>query len=111
MPPGEPATVSRMRENRMHGSMGGGRRPTSVGHAARRQAPPAYPTHPLASQGERYMSDVLERIRRDLQQRLESTLAAAQEHERVRAALEALEHAVAPLKKVARRAAGRATEE
>ena len=51
------------------------------------------------------MSDVLERVRRELQQRLESTRAAAQEHERVRAALEALEHAVAPLEKVARRAA------
>jgi hypothetical protein len=56
------------------------------------------------------MSDVLERIRRELQQRLESTRAAAQEHERVRAALEALEHAVAPLEKVARRAAGGATQ-
>jgi hypothetical protein len=33
-----------VRENRTHGSMGGGRRPTSVGHAARRPAPPAYPT-------------------------------------------------------------------
>jgi cardiolipin synthase A/B len=36
--------VSRVRENRMHGSMGGGRKPASVGDAARRQAPPAYPT-------------------------------------------------------------------
>jgi hypothetical protein len=31
----------------MHGSMGGGRRPATVGHAARRQAPPAYPTNLL----------------------------------------------------------------
>src|SRR3954449_4523726 len=52
------------------------------------------------------MSDVLDRIRRELQQRLESTRAAAQEHERVRAALEALEHSVAPLEELARRAAG-----
>ncbi len=29
----------------MHGSMGGGRRPATVGHAARRQAPLAYPTN------------------------------------------------------------------
>jgi hypothetical protein len=56
------------------------------------------------------MSDVLDRIRRELQQRLESTRAAAQEHERVRAALEALEHAVAPLERVARRAAGGGTQ-
>jgi hypothetical protein len=28
----------------MHGSMGGGRKPASVGNAARHQAPPAYPT-------------------------------------------------------------------
>jgi membrane associated rhomboid family serine protease len=28
----------------MHGSMGGGRKPATVGHAARRQAPLAYPT-------------------------------------------------------------------
>jgi hypothetical protein len=56
------------------------------------------------------MSDVLERIRRELQQRLQSTHAAAQEHERVRAALEAPEHVVAPLEKVARRAAGGATQ-
>ena len=56
------------------------------------------------------MSDVLERIRRELQQRLESTRAAAQEHERVRAALEALEHAAAPREKVARRAASGARQ-
>jgi hypothetical protein len=56
------------------------------------------------------MSDVLDQIRRELQQRLESTRAAAQEHERVRAALEALEHAAAPLEKVARRAVGGATQ-
>ena len=37
-------SVSRVRENFMHGSMGGGRKPTSVGNAARHQAPPAYPT-------------------------------------------------------------------
>jgi len=37
--------VSRVRENRMHGSMGGGRKPATVGHAARRQAPLAYPTN------------------------------------------------------------------
>lgn len=36
--------MSRVRENRMHGSMGGERRPAAVGHAARRQAPLAYPT-------------------------------------------------------------------
>src|SRR4051812_45451485 len=29
----------------MHGSMGGERKPATVGHAARRQAPPAYPTN------------------------------------------------------------------
>src|SRR5829696_8266542 len=57
----------------------------------------------------RLVSDVLERIRRELQQRLESTRAAAQEHERVRAALEALERAVAPVEGVARRAAGGAS--
>src|SRR5215218_7924818 len=56
------------------------------------------------------MSDVLDRIRRELQQRLESTRAAAQEHERVRAALEALEHAVKPLEEVTRRAASGASE-
>jgi hypothetical protein len=56
------------------------------------------------------MSDVLDRIRRELQERLESTRAAAQEHERVRAALEALEHAAAPLEKVARRAVGGVTQ-
>jgi hypothetical protein len=56
------------------------------------------------------MSDVLNRIRRELQQRLESTRAAAQEHERVRAALEALEHAVKPLENVTRRAAGGASQ-
>jgi hypothetical protein len=56
------------------------------------------------------MSDVLDRIRRELQQRLESTRAAAQEHERVRAALEALEHAVKPLEEVTRRAGSGATE-
>src|SRR4051794_29243773 len=55
------------------------------------------------------MSDVLDRIRRELLQRLESTRAAAQEHERVRAALEALEHGVKPLEKVTRRAAGAAS--
>ena len=54
-------------------------------------------------------SDVLDRIRRELQQRLESTRAAAQEHERVRAALEALEHAVKPLEEVTRRAASGAS--
>src|SRR4051795_10884463 len=57
------------------------------------------------------MSDVLDRIRRELQQRLESTREAAQEHQRVRAALEALEHAVAPREKAARRAAGGATQD
>jgi hypothetical protein len=57
------------------------------------------------------MSDVLDRIRRELQQRLESTRAAAQEHERVRAALEALEHAVKPLEEVTRRAAGEASKQ
>src|SRR3954467_3684285 len=56
------------------------------------------------------MSDVLDRIRRELHQRLESTRAAAQEHERVRAALEALEHAMKPLEEVTRRAASGATE-
>src|SRR5215217_6315886 len=56
------------------------------------------------------MSDVLDRIRRELQQRLESTRAAAQEHERVRAAREALEHAVKPLEEVTRRAAGGASQ-
>ena len=56
------------------------------------------------------MSDLLDRIRRELQQRLEATSAAAQEHERVRAALEALGHAVAPLERVARRAAGGGTQ-
>ena len=39
------------------------------------------------------MSEMLDRIRHELQQRLESTRAAAQEHERVRTALEALEKA------------------
>ena len=57
------------------------------------------------------MSDVLDRIRRELQQRLESTRAAAQEHERVRAALEALEHVVKPLEEVTRRAAGGASKQ
>src|SRR5215204_2552641 len=57
------------------------------------------------------MSDVLDRIRRELQQRLESTRAAAQEHERVRVALEALEHAVKPLEEVTRRAAGGASKQ
>src|SRR3954451_14421311 len=52
------------------------------------------------------MSDVLDGVRRELQQRLEATRAAAQEHERVRAALEALEHAIKPLEKATRRAAG-----
>src|SRR3954462_13666872 len=52
------------------------------------------------------MSDVLDGIRRELQQRLEATRAAAQEHERVRAALEALEHAIKPFEKATRRAAG-----
>jgi len=55
------------------------------------------------------MSDVLDRIRRELQQRLESTRAAAQEHERVRAALEALEHAANPFEEATRRAAGEAS--
>ena len=54
------------------------------------------------------MSDVLDRIRRELQQRLESTRAAAQEHERVRAALEALEHAAKPFDQATRRAASEA---
>ena len=57
------------------------------------------------------MSDVLDRIRRELQQRLASTRAAAQEHDRVRAALEALEHAVKPLEEVTRRAAGGASKQ
>src|SRR4051812_40988237 len=52
------------------------------------------------------MSDVLDGIRRELQQRLEATRAAAREHERVRAALEALEHAIKPFEKATRRAAG-----
>src|SRR4051794_11144429 len=52
------------------------------------------------------MSDVLDGIRRELQQRLEATRVAAQEHERVRAALEALEHAIKPLERATRRAAG-----
>jgi DNA-binding transcriptional ArsR family regulator len=39
------------------------------------------------------MSELLDRIRHELQQRLETTRAAAQEHERVRTALEALEQA------------------
>src|SRR4051812_42804887 len=52
------------------------------------------------------MSDVLDGIHRELQQRLEATRAAAQEHERVRAALEALAHAIKPLEKATRRAAG-----
>src|SRR5215213_9175657 len=56
------------------------------------------------------MSDVVDRIRRELQQRLESTRAAAQEHERVRSALEALEQAVKPLEKVTRRAAAGASK-
>src|SRR4051794_12006373 len=56
------------------------------------------------------MREVVDRIRRELQQRLESTRAAAQEHERVRAALEALEHAIKPLEKVTRRAAGAASQ-
>src|SRR3954465_8520768 len=56
------------------------------------------------------MSDVLDRIRRELQQRLESTRAAAQEHESVRAALEALEHTVKPLEEVTRRAASGASQ-
>src|SRR3954462_13805399 len=52
------------------------------------------------------MSDVLDGIRRELQQRLEATRAAAHEHERVRAALEALEPAIKPFEKATRRAAG-----
>ena len=59
--------------------------------------------------GERTMSDVLDRIRRELQQRLEATRAAAQEHECVRAALEALEQATRPFEKATRRAAGEAS--
>jgi hypothetical protein len=55
------------------------------------------------------MSEVLDRIRRELQERLESTRAAAREHERVRAALEALEHAARPLEKAARQAASGAS--
>src|SRR3954453_16436240 len=62
MPPGEQATVSRVRENRMHGSMGGGRRPTSVGHAARRQAPPAYPTQTLDTPTEARLQPALETL-------------------------------------------------
>jgi hypothetical protein len=54
------------------------------------------------------MSDVLDRIRRELQQRLESTRAAAQEHERVRAALDALEEAAKPFERATRRAASEA---
>ena len=37
---GEQTSVSRVRENRMHGSMGGGRKPAPVGHAARRRRLP-----------------------------------------------------------------------
>ena len=37
----------------MHGSMGGERRPATVGHAARRQAPLAYPTNLTLSGTER----------------------------------------------------------
>src|SRR4051794_22113547 len=55
------------------------------------------------------MSDILDRIRRELQERLESTRAAAREHEPVRAALEALEHATRPLEKAARQAASGAS--
>jgi hypothetical protein len=58
------------------------------------------------------MSEVLDRIRRELQERLESTRAAAREHECVRAALEApeaLEHATRPLEKAARQAASGAS--
>jgi hypothetical protein len=55
------------------------------------------------------MSDVLDRIRRELQQRLESTRAAAQEHERIKAALEALEHATKPLERATRQVAGEAS--
>src|SRR4051812_13937228 len=55
------------------------------------------------------MSEVLDRIRRELEERLESTRAAAREHERVRAALEALEHATRPLEKAARQAASGAS--
>src|SRR3954469_13628488 len=55
------------------------------------------------------MSEMLDRIRRELQERLESTRAAAREHERVRAALEALEHATRPLEKAARQAASGAS--
>ena len=37
--------MSRVRENRMHGSMGGGRKPGQSGsHSRTAQAPPAYPT-------------------------------------------------------------------
>ncbi|HEX4864530.1 MAG TPA: hypothetical protein VFV02_10680, partial [Acidimicrobiales bacterium] len=39
--------MSRVRENRMHGSMGGGRKPEPVGKSARSQAPLAYPTNLL----------------------------------------------------------------
>src|SRR5215207_8233842 len=60
--------------------------------------------------GESAMSDALDPVRRELQQRLESTRAAAQEHERVRTALEALEHAVKPFEEVTRRAAGGARQ-
>jgi hypothetical protein len=55
------------------------------------------------------MSDVLDRIRHELQQRLESTRAAAHEHERVKAALEALEHATKPLERATRQVAGEAS--
>jgi hypothetical protein len=39
----------------MHGSMGGGRRPATVGHAARRPAPLAYPTN-LFEPGSRHIT-------------------------------------------------------
>jgi hypothetical protein len=41
--------VSRVRENRTHGSMGGGRKPDQSGsHSRTDQAPPAYPTNLVA---------------------------------------------------------------
>src|SRR4051795_188578 len=55
------------------------------------------------------MTEMLDRIQRELQERLESTRATAREHERVRAALEALEHAARPLEKAARQAASGAS--
>jgi len=36
----------------MHGSMGGGRKPLTVGYAVRQRAPLAYPTNPVPSAAE-----------------------------------------------------------